>query len=226
MIAFACKSCGKTFDRPDEEAGSLIFCTCGQANRVPWESSVALPAEAPRPRRGLPAAEEREDKGWPPPSRQRQREFPDPDPSRCLNHDDESSQETCADCDEAFCAACVVTLQGRTLCGPCKNLRLRRLQRPPRPSLLAVFSLVVALAGGAAGFVVLSAATGMGSPELGYVSLAPQLVAFVLGFAALRKIENDPHVSGRAVAICGLVSAVVCGILLALFAVLMVGTLE
>jgi len=35
MIWFACKQCGKRHKQPEDAAGSLIFCECGQANRVP-----------------------------------------------------------------------------------------------------------------------------------------------------------------------------------------------
>src|ERR1700730_18686293 len=47
MIWFACKLCGNKQSRSDEQAGSLVFCTCGQANRVPWESDPAA-QEAPQ----------------------------------------------------------------------------------------------------------------------------------------------------------------------------------
>src|SRR5262249_4493976 len=44
MIHFACKTCGKLFERPDAAAGTLVFCDCGTGNRVPWESTATAPA--------------------------------------------------------------------------------------------------------------------------------------------------------------------------------------
>ena len=43
MIFFACKQCGKRFERPNQAAGTLLFCPCGAGTHVPWEST--LPAE-------------------------------------------------------------------------------------------------------------------------------------------------------------------------------------
>src|ERR687892_749265 len=55
MIAFACKKCGQRHSRPDSQAGSMVFCDCGQGNRVPWTSTavpdaVAVPDAEPVPR--------------------------------------------------------------------------------------------------------------------------------------------------------------------------------
>src|SRR5438445_10151506 len=47
MIWFACRQCDTRQGRPDEEAGTLIFCKCGTSNRVPWESSVEAPVPQP-----------------------------------------------------------------------------------------------------------------------------------------------------------------------------------
>src|SRR5438045_2911704 len=47
MIWFHCKKCGKTHSRPDNSAGTLIFCDCGSGNTVPWESTAAEPANPP-----------------------------------------------------------------------------------------------------------------------------------------------------------------------------------
>jgi hypothetical protein len=46
MIQFACKRCGKYFERPNEAAGTLVFCECGLGNRVPWESTLPRAATA------------------------------------------------------------------------------------------------------------------------------------------------------------------------------------
>src|SRR5947207_10302221 len=99
MIVYSCKQCGQEHRRPDAEAGSLIFCDCGQGNRVPWAPEEAVPA----------AADGAESSG--PRPRFASRRPPKPrDPSVCLNHADTAAQQTCADCREAFCSDCVVTL--------------------------------------------------------------------------------------------------------------------
>ena len=58
MIWFACKQCGKRHSRAESSIGTLIFCECGQANTVPWESTVEAPpvTEAPEPLPAAPAA--------------------------------------------------------------------------------------------------------------------------------------------------------------------------
>ena len=47
MIWFPCKKCGKTHGRPENSAGTMIFCACGHGNTVPWESTAAEPASPP-----------------------------------------------------------------------------------------------------------------------------------------------------------------------------------
>jgi len=210
MIAFTCKQCGKRHARADEEAGSLIFCDCGWANRVPWPTPTG---EAPRsvpsePLEALPAEDEEADAR----PRRRDRRWSDaePDPAYCFNHEDTASRQTCADCEVAFCDACVVVLDGRTLCGPCKNLHIRRLHRPPRLCLTALFSVIVALVGGPVCFcLVLGVGAGAGEPAFGFAGLLAPVVAILLGLIGLIQIEHDPHVGGRALAITGIVAGLV-----------------
>src|SRR5262245_43586005 len=76
MIWFPCKTCGKKHKRPDEAAGSLVFCSCGEANRVPWESTTTadeVPTEAPPAPATPPAAPAsgRVEEEWYPPQRRR-----------------------------------------------------------------------------------------------------------------------------------------------------------
>ena len=104
MIWFACPQCGKKNRQPDEAAGSLIFCTCGQANRVPWESTLSdaerddEPRASRRPR--WEENDERDDER--PRGRGRRRITRETDPRYCLNHDDRSSAARCVDCQEGF----------------------------------------------------------------------------------------------------------------------------
>ncbi len=214
MIWFRCKQCGKTHGRPGDLSGTIVFCACGNGNRVPWESTAEAPpalppAPVPPPRRGEDDA---------PPAPRTRRGVPPvrPDPDRCLNHGDRPRVAACDACREAFCAACVVTLEGRTLCGPCKDFRVRAARRPPRVSALAVVSFLLGLvvAGPVSFCLPLISATGqaqgnMGPAEalvVGLMGVALPLTAFLLGVLALREIETKPDVSGRPVALTGAVA--------------------
>jgi hypothetical protein len=202
MIWFVCKQCGKPMKQAENAAGSLVFCVCGQANRVPWESTLvseAEPAEDAEPSRRR---------------RSRKLEVAPRDPAYCFNHQDVASEQACADCKEHFCAACVVTLRGQTLCGPCKNYRLATLERPRSISGLAIGSFAVALAGGPFGCCLSTMSLGNenGPRALTVVfALAAMLLpamAVVLGFLALRDIERKPRVGGFALAIMGAVTGI------------------
>jgi hypothetical protein len=210
MIRFVCKHCGKDHLRPAETAGTLVFCECGQGNRVPWAAGEepAVPL--------LPVPEEPAE-AWPPRAQpvRRPDELPR-DPGRCLNHPDAPSAAACDECGEPFCAACVVGLQGRTLCGPCKNFYLRSLQQPPHASGLAIGALVLSLASGPIAFILMSALAGMRAPAaLCLLGLLPEGVAVLLGAVALRNIEANPRVSGRSLAITAMVVGLAGSVLLA-----------
>ena len=223
MIWFACRQCGKTQGRPDEEAGTLIFCPCGVSNRVPWESSVPEPApeslesreaqgvDIPRSEGDVPPIPFVDDS--PPAKTSRRPAIRERNPAYCLNHQDLVKQQSCVDCGEGFCDDCIMTFQGKVLCGPCKNFRMRQMHRPTELSLLALFSPIVAVAGGFAALFMSAIAVHSGAPGLGFLSVAPQLGAFGLGLAAMRRIENDPFLKGRPLAMTGMIAAVVCAIL-------------
>ena len=148
MIWFACKQCGKADHRPAEQAGTLVFCVCGKPNRVPWESTIeARSADLTgyRGAGGIPSSGD--PAGTRGTSTCTRPERQEPDPAHCFNHPDMPAQEICAECSLSFCANCLVALRGHIVCGPCKNQRLRLLQRPSRPSVFAILSLVLALLG-------------------------------------------------------------------------------
>src|SRR5437764_9295277 len=98
MIWFACKQCGKRHGRAESLVGTLVFCECGQGNRVPWASTVPEPeappeppppASAPARPRPRPAPEEDED-DLPPPVAQPLRRTPEvrrPNPKYTLTPD-------------------------------------------------------------------------------------------------------------------------------------------
>jgi hypothetical protein len=154
---------------------------------------------------------ERED-DWAPPAapalrhpRQRRRI----DPSRCLNHDT-PTEKTCDDCRCPFCSACVVRLQDRTLCGPCKNFRIRGMHRPLRTSPMSIIALIVALVGGPVAFFLSLMAVGMhmsihgdnpaGPVGFCLVALVLPITGLILGGLALREVESSPTVGGRVLA--------------------------
>jgi hypothetical protein len=141
------------------------------------------------------------------------------DPDHCFNHQVEPRTANCEACGQAFCAACVVGLGGRTLCGPCKAFRVRLARRPPQVSWLAIFSCVLALVvGGPFSFCLSFAAanaqvTGAGTPAVSAVfeviALLLPLTALIMGVLALREIETKPNVSGRPTALTGTIAGAV-----------------
>ena len=64
--------------------------------------------------------------------------MPARDRNYCFNHQDLPVERTCESCAERFCGHCLVTFQGRVLCGPCKNAQVRELDEAPKISALAV----------------------------------------------------------------------------------------
>ena len=234
MIHFACKNCEKVFERPDETAGTLVFCDCGTGNRVPWESTALdppaeageeIPSADPSADGGVPAAERDRPLRWRL-ARRFERDIPERDPAFCFNHQDRPTQSTCAACGEAFCASCVLSVQGQALCGPCKNFRIRSLQRPPQFSIFALFSLLLGLFTGPAGLFCVSLSAGMQSAVPSFAGLVLPLMALILGAKALRDIETKPRMSGRSIAIAGMVSGLVAAFLTAVWAVLVEKQLE
>jgi hypothetical protein len=247
MIWFACKNCGKKHSRPEASSGTMIFCDCGQGLLVPWESTAEPPplADVPEPARAAPAAppvplptryepipigEERVPPrprpAEPPPAdvvRPIRGRRPGPrrrDPRFCFNHEDKPVHKTCADCNEPFCADCLVEFNGAALCGPCKNFRARLLQRPPRLSGKAIASVLVGMLTWPLGFCLVPVGLNMDAPALVLLALVPDLVALALGLLALRDTERDARVSGRSLAVTGVLTGAVASALtlfLALF---------
>jgi hypothetical protein len=239
MIWFACKQCGKRQGRPDEEAGTLIFCNCGTSNRVPWESSIeatapeavgsvessesarAQGADAPRSvGEPIPFADDS------PPRKTSRTIIRERNPAYCLNHQEVVKQKSCVDCQQGFCEDCIVTFQGKVLCGPCKNFRIRQMHQSAELSLLALFSPILALVGGFVGLLMSAIAISLGAPVLGFLSVAPQLGALGLGLAAMRRIENDPFLKGRPLAMTGIIAAVAGAVLNCLMTIVMQRTRE
>src|SRR6266545_1652279 len=231
MIWFACKQCGKRHSRAASSIGTMIFCDCGQANTVPWESTVEAPpvvelpeptspaALPPTPRFDpVPVGEERVPPRRREPERESERLPPRPgrrlaprrrDSRFCLNHEETPKQKNCSDCGEAFCADCLVELRGQTLCGPCKNFRARLLQRPPQLSGKALSSVLVGLLCLPLPFWLMSLGLTSDTTYLTLLALVPQLIALALGVLAVRDTETKARFTGRSLAVTGVLTGAV-----------------
>jgi hypothetical protein len=225
MIWFSCGKCGKTHGRPENAAGSLVFCECGNGNRVPWESTATEPppqvpmlgpstpsSSVPAPPTlapltfDLPASPtSRRDRDEEPIRRRRGEPR---DPNFCFNHPSTAQNGVCEDCGEAFCSSCLVTMAGATVCGPCKNFRARTLEQPAKSSGTAVASVIIALmAGGVLGFCLLPFGGRPAIMVLSILALVPQLFALGLGIRSLFVAEAQGRPAGQALAITGIAAA-------------------
>jgi hypothetical protein len=215
MIWFACKQCNKVHGRPENTAGALVFCDCGHGNFVPWESTaaapevevVALPATPELAPVTFEPAAEPEPAVEEPEPRPRRGRAEKRDPDKCFNHQEVPNVAHCADCDEGFCADCLVTLQGATLCGPCKNFRARRLELGPQSSSLASASLILAFLTSPLAVCQFGWNPSSSMPWLAFVAFVPQLLALGLGVWALWLGEKDGRSGGQALALSGVVTA-------------------
>lgn len=218
MIWFACKGCGKHHGRAEHLAGTLVFCECGQGNRVPWSSTVAEPEpeEArplPPPRPRVPSPPVEDDRSEPELLRPRRtRERRRINSAYCLNHDETPKEATCDACHCSFCSACVVSLQGQTLCGPCKNFRFGGLSRPARLLPLAVVAFVLGLVSIVVSMIltIVSVVATVVAETGIIVAIICCLIAMVLaggelvvGWMALRQLDRQPTLGGRALAMTG-----------------------
>lgn len=237
MIWFACKQCGKRHSRAENLSGTLVFCECGYGNRVPWSSTVAEPdpadtpaavpvpsswphSETPIPFRDedepRPARRAAEPPPLPPYRPKPKKDYRRVNPKFCLNHDESPTEHTCSQCRLPFCSKCVVQLQGEVLCGPCKNFKVRGMQRPTRITPLAIVALVAALVAGPIGFCLTLMGVGTQAQSaggvsllFGIISLMPPVGALVLGLWALKEIETKPRTGGRALAMTGTVAGLI-----------------
>jgi hypothetical protein len=240
MIHFTCKQCGKTHSRPDTAAGTMVFCTCGNGNTVPWESTAAEPADAPpvatgpsvpelAPIQFEPVTIAAPPSSTPPPTYDCNRpNDPQPaidedrasrrgrgdkrDPEFCFNHQRRPRVDACAECEEAFCPDCLVRFQGVMLCGPCKNFRSRRQELPPVASSVANASLIISLLAGPLMMCFFLTSPGNSAMRiLSLVSLVPQFLALGLGVWALYDAEKEHKGGGQGVALTGVAaSSLIC----------------
>ncbi|HVS35342.1 MAG TPA: hypothetical protein VMS17_07140 [Gemmataceae bacterium] len=133
-------------------------------------------------------------------------------PGYCFNHDDVATEKTCADCKEHFCPNCLVEVQGKTLCGPCKNFLVRGLHRPGKVPPLAIVAVIVGMVSSPVTFCLTLFGTpmgGLGAMLLGIVGLVIPVGGLVLSWLALRQIESKPNMGGRGLAMTGATSSLV-----------------
>ena len=71
------------------------------------------------------------------------------------------------------------------------------------------------------GFFVSAIAVQIGASAIGFASVLPQIAALGLGLAAMRRIENDPHLKGRPLAMTGIVAAVTGAVMSCLLTLIM-----
>lgn len=227
MIWFSCKQCGKVHGRAENSIGATIFCECGQGIVVPWESTVEEPkgppvppplSWSPPPLKLEPVVFEPPPArpGPPPPGRRRGRRA-QRDPQFCFNHQEVPQQAACADCGENFCLECLVSFQGQSLCAPCKNYRVRLLQRTQPAPRFALLSVSLALLTGPVALCLLPISQ-RGFPWAALLALVPQLVALVLGSLAWRAADQENSPGGRSLAITGVVTAALTSVVIVLLA--------
>jgi hypothetical protein len=222
MIWFSCKQCGKIHGRPENVAGATIFCECSAGLLVPWESTCpeppALPMEAAGPPL-LPVEPVTLDETPVAPATGSPRARKRPrlgrrDPRYCFNHEDTLRHTACGDCSEGFCESCVVAFEGVTLCGPCKNYRIKNLQRLlPAPGLAVLSALIAFVAAPLSVALLLIRHTG--SPWWSLVAVLPQALAASLAVLALREAAREPKTGGlpltlSALFCAGVTTAVIC----------------
>ena len=134
-----------------------------------------------------------------------------------LNHDELPTEHTCGS--HAGCRSarkCVVELQGEMLCGPCKNFKMRGMQRPSSVTTLSTVSVVGAVVAGPISFCLsiigvgmLAQGAGAGAVFFGVIGLLLPLGVLVLSFWALKEIESKPRTGGRMLALTGAASGLI-----------------
>lgn len=245
MIWFACKKCSKVHGRPESSAGAMIFCECGQSMNVPWESTAAeppmpTPVELPSTptldpltfpstssggsydreagqRRDRDYGRDRDDgRDFGRPTRGRRRRKHVADPNICFNHDRTASKTVCRDCGLGFCEQCLVEFDGQSLCGPCKNFRVRQAQRPQETPGLAILALLGSLLATAPFFCLLPIGrqSDVQLPYLGMLAIVPEIGALLAAFVVLSRLRKSGATAGRWLAFAAIAASAVISFLI------------
>ena len=109
-----------------------------------------------------------------------------------------------AGCKLPFCNNCLVTIQGQTLCGPCKNFRIAGMGRTTRLLPLSVLALVVSLVSGPVMLILSLLAVSLYLSEgleavgaaiaLCLMALVMPVAGLALAVMALRRLEKRPEI--------------------------------
>jgi hypothetical protein len=239
MIWFACKKCSKVHGRPENSSGAMIFCDCGQNLMVPWESTakeppmpdpVELPlaptleplmfpttsSNGPAATLDRPSSRNRESER---PSRGRRRRKHVVDPNICFNHERTPSKTVCRDCGLGFCDQCLVEFEGASLCGPCKNFRIRLVQQPQETPGLAVLALLGALLTTPFFFCLLPLGKQNAMPMLALIAILPEIGAMLAAVVVLSRLGKSGKTGGRSLAFATIVASLVLTFLMGLLTI-------
>lgn len=150
----------------------------------------------------------RSDRDYPPRSRRYSFQPKIRDREHCFNHQQIAISKTCEDCEEGFCDSCVTSWNGKFLCGPCKNRRIRLQSRSPRTSILAMISLWLGLVCGPATMCLLPLLS-QSRDALPFLVLAILAQAVTIGLAITAFLINRhrERVTGMSFAVSGLILA-------------------
>ena len=108
----------------------------------------------------------------------------------CLNHPHIEQTQPCEQCGRPFCDGCLVEITGRKLCYECKAQAVAGVVRRPQMHHLAILSLLI--------------------PAIGYLMCLTPItgpIGLVMGRRVLNEIAQEPHLSGRSVALAAMVTA-------------------
>ena len=111
------------------------------------------------------------------------------------------AERTCESCAERFCSHCLVTFQGKLLCGPCKNAVIKALDEPPRISVLAIWAALLGVCFSLAGFCLLPWGAAVDVLPLIIFVLLVQMGTLGLAALAWHRTEKTSLLRGRSLAV-------------------------
>lgn len=130
---------------------------------------------------------------------------------QCKNHPSVSAVDRCAGCAEAFCADCLVEIQGQKYCAVCKTMTVKA----PPPIVVEEGTIPCKEAGEALTYAL------VGIICFGFI-LEP--IALVKAHEAKKKLDANPQLSGAGkVTAARIIAGVLIGIYAIYFIALIVG---
>ncbi|MFO0866605.1 MAG: hypothetical protein U0744_18525 [Gemmataceae bacterium] len=159
------------------------------------------------------------DRDYDRPTRGRRRRKHVVDPNICFNHERTASKTVCRDCGVGFCEQCLVEFEGASLCGPCKNFRIRMVQQPHDMPGLAVLALLGALLTTPFFFCLLPMGKQNAIPMLALLAILPEIGAFLAAVVVLSRLSKSGKTAGRSLALATIVASVVLSFLMGLLTI-------